>query len=87
MSLNSINWPALPNGSPVPDHRKSWKAITENKPVFCASSWKKRIQRGVVVGSWICGYCQKRSWDLESPQQPDTLADCPHCHYTNRISL
>lgn len=83
----AIIWPPLPNGKPVPAHRRSWKAMLENKPVFCASSWKEQTRGSTQIGSWICGYCQKRSTDTESPSRPDTLADCVNCGYTNRISL
>lgn len=81
--MSAINWPTLPNGKPVPEHRKSWKAQFENKPVFCASSW--RPMDG--MGAWTCGYCQRRSTDVHSPNQPDTIANCIHCGYANRISL
>lgn len=87
MSLDRINWPLQPNGKPVPSHRKSWKAMLENKPVFCASSWKQVKQGDTKMGVWTCGYCQKKSSDSESPHRPDTLADCVNCGFTNRISL
>jgi hypothetical protein len=83
MSLDHISWPTQPNGEPVPSHRKSWKSITEGKPVFCASSWRKQGKMGV----WTCGYCLRKSSDPDSPNQHDTLADCINCGYTNRISL
>lgn len=81
-----IEWPLQPNGKPVPNHRRSWKAYAEGYPIFCASNWKRIEVKGSAVGHWVCGYCQKTSTDTLSPRQYDTLADCRKCGKTNRIS-
>lgn len=82
---NGITWPTTPDGGETPTHRKSWKTLTEGKPVYCCSDYRV-TSVGEEVGHWMCGFCRKISTDRKSPYQYETLALCVHCRSTNRIS-